>query len=167
MFENSEHWLPVEKSSSLGALSCLQAFLHICYFSEFSGCSSLSSFLCILQTSLQIPFLPQGTNVLWVTRQGLTHKATSNVPLYCVCMLSCFNHVQLFATLWTVARQKSLSRGFSRQEYWSGLPCSPGESSDPGIELVSLMSHALGGGFFTTGAIWEALPLYHFIQLWL
>ena len=32
------------------------------------------------------------------------------------------SHVQLFATLWTVARQAPLSMGFSRQEYWSGLP---------------------------------------------
>ena len=39
-----------------------------------------------------------------------------------VCMLSCFSRVQLFATLWTVAHQAPLSLGFSRQEYWSGLP---------------------------------------------
>ena len=46
--------------------------------------------------------------------------------------LSC---VQLFATLWTVAYQASPSMGFSRQEYWSGLPFpSPGDLSDPGIE---------------------------------
>ena len=32
------------------------------------------------------------------------------------------SHVQLFATPWTVARQAPLSMGFSRQEYWSGLP---------------------------------------------
>ena len=37
-------------------------------------------------------------------------------------MLSCFNHVQLFATLWTVAHEALLSLGFSKQEYWSGLP---------------------------------------------
>ena len=37
----------------------------------------------------------------------------------CVCMLS---HVQLFATPWTVAHQAPLFMGFSRQEYWSGLP---------------------------------------------
>ena len=34
-------------------------------------------------------------------------------------MLSCFSHVQLFVTLWTVAQQAPLSMGFSRQEYWS------------------------------------------------
>jgi len=44
--------------------------------------------------------------------------------------------------------------GFSRQEYWSGLPCSPpGDLPDPGIEPTSLMSPALAGGFFTTSAI--------------
>ena len=41
------------------------------------------------------------------------------------CMLSHFSHVQLFVTLWSVAHQTSLSMGFSRQEYWSGLPCPP------------------------------------------
>ena len=41
------------------------------------------------------------------------------------CMLSRFSHVQLFATLWTVTHQAPLSMEFSKQEYWSGLPCSP------------------------------------------
>ena len=46
--------------------------------------------------------------------------------------------VQLFATLWTVAYKAPLSMGFSRQEYWSGLPFpSPGDLPDPGIELES------------------------------
>ena len=45
------------------------------------------------------------------------------------------SHVQLFATPWTVAYQASLSMGFSRQEYWSGLPFpSPGDLPDPGIK---------------------------------
>ena len=51
-----------------------------------------------------------------------------------------FSHVWLFATLWTVARQAPLSRGFSRQEYWSGLP------------------FPSAGGFFTTRDTREALP---------
>ena len=43
--------------------------------------------------------------------------------------------VQLFTTPWTVADQASPSMGFSRQEYWSGLPFpSPGDLPDPGIE---------------------------------
>ena len=40
-----------------------------------------------------------------------------------MCVLSCFSHVWLFATLWTIARQAPLSIGLSRQEYWSGLLC--------------------------------------------
>ena len=45
------------------------------------------------------------------------------------------SRVRLFATPWTVAYQASLSMGFSRQEYWSGLPFpSPGDLPDPGIE---------------------------------
>ena len=58
------------------------------------------------------------------------------------CLLSFFSHVQLLKTPWTVARQAPLSMGFSRQEYWSGLPCSPpGDLPDPGIELnVSYIS---------------------------
>ena len=54
------------------------------------------------------------------------------------CMLSCSNHVQLFAIPWTVAHQAPLSMGFSRQEYWSGLRCPPpGDLPDPGIEPTS------------------------------
>ena len=53
--------------------------------------------------------------------------------------------------------QASLSMGFSRQEYWSGLPFpSPGDLPNLGIELTFLMSLALAGGFFTTSATWEA-----------
>ena len=50
----------------------------------------------------------------------------------------------------------SLSMGFSRQEYWSGLPRPPlGYLPDPGIKLTSLMTLALAGGFFATSATWE------------
>ena len=65
-------------------------------------------------------------------------------------MLSC---VRLFATPWTVARQAPLSTGFPRPEYWGGLPFPPlGDLPDSGLELKSLMSPALAGGFFTTSA---------------
>ena len=47
--------------------------------------------------------------------------------------------------------------GFTRQEYWSGLPCPPlGNLSDPEIELMSFMSPALARGLFTTSATWES-----------
>ena len=56
-------------------------------------------------------------------------------------MISHFNPVLLFATLGaigTIVHQAPVSTGFSRQEYWSGLPCSPpGDLSDPGMEPES------------------------------
>ena len=53
----------------------------------------------------------------------------------CVCMLSHLNPVGLFANPWTVACQAPLPLEFSRQEYWSGLPCPPpGDLPDPGIK---------------------------------
>ena len=73
------------------------------------------------------------------------------------CVLSHFSRVRCFVTLWTVARQAPLSMGFSRQEYWSGLPFpTPGDLPDPGIKPASLRSPALAGRFFTTNATWEA-----------
>ena len=72
-------------------------------------------------------------------------------------MLSCFSHVRLFATQQAVACQAPLSMGFSRQEYWSGLPCPPpGDLPDSGIEPMSLTSPALTGEGFTTSTTWEA-----------
>ena len=62
------------------------------------------------------------------------------IPAY---VLSCFSCVQLFATLWTVARQAPLSMGFSRQEYWSGLPYPPpGDLPNLGMEPTSLALQA-------------------------
>ena len=65
-------------------------------------------------------------------------------------------HVQLFGTPWIppgsmyIAHQAFLSMGFSRQEYWSGLLYPPpGDLPSPGLELESLTSPALTGGFFT------------------
>ena len=71
-------------------------------------------------------------------------------------MLSHFSGVWLFVRLWTITHQVSLSKGFSRQEYCSGLPCPPpGDLLDPGSEPVSLTSPAMAGGFFTTTVTWE------------
>ena len=54
------------------------------------------------------------------------------------------SHVQIFATLWTVACQAPLSMLFSRQEYWSKLPVSPpGDIPNPGIEPTSPVFPAL------------------------
>ena len=78
-----------------------------------------------------------------------------------MCVLSHFSRVRLSVTLWTLAHQAPLSMGFSRQEYCRGLPWTPpGDLPDPGIELGSLKSPALAGGFFTTSASWEALAAW-------
>ena len=77
-------------------------------------------------------------------------------------VLSCFSRIWLFVTLWTVACQAPLSMQFSRKEYWSGLPCPPpGDLPKPEIEpyVLSLMSPALAGGFFTTSTTWK-VPFY-------
>ena len=67
--------------------------------------------------------------------------------------LGCFSRVRLFATLWTVAHQSSLSMGFSRQEYWNGLPWPPpGDLPDPGIEPASPVAPALRA---------DSLPVRH------
>ena len=81
-------------------------------------------------------------------------------------MLNHFSHAQLFVTPWTIVNQAPLSMEFSRQKYWSELPCPPPvDLPDPGIESVSLMSPALAGGFFTTNFTWEA-QLMH-IQIYI
>ena len=85
------------------------------------------------------------------------------------------------ATPWTVAHQAPLSMGFSRQEYWRGLPClPPGDLSDPGIKPASLAAPALAGRFFTAEPSGKPFPhhstrrffnsswtSYNLTQLWL
>ena len=86
-----------------------------------------------------------------------------------VCVLSHFSYVWLCVTPLTVTCQAPLSMGFSRQEYWGGLPCPPSEGfPNPGIKPASHKSPALAGSFFTTSTTWEApinyIHLYKFIQ---
>ena len=75
-------------------------------------------------------------------------------------MPSCFSCVWLSVTPWTVARQTPLPMGFSRQEYWSGLPCPPskGPSWPRDWTCVSYGLPALAGGVFTTSTTW--IPTY-------
>ena len=73
--------------------------------------------------------------------------------LMCARVLSPFDRVRLYATLWTVAHQAPLSMGFSRQEHWCRLPCPPpGDLPDPGIKPLSPASPALQA---------DSLPLNH------
>ena len=79
----------------------------------------------------------------------------------CVCVCVCVvSHSVMSYSLWphrvyeAPLSMAPLSMGFSRQEYWSGLPFSPPEDlPDPGIEPAS---PALAGGFCTASATWEA-----------
>ena len=84
------------------------------------------------------------------------NKAVVYLSVYAY-VLSLFSCVWLFVTLWTIANHQALlSMGFPKQESWSGLSCPLPGVLDPGIELTSLMSPALAGGFYTTSATREA-----------
>ena len=65
--------------------------------------------------------LPHGPSASWEAPRGPAPPWKFKIPRFCVCaqLLSC---VHLFGTPWTIALQTPLSMGFSRQEYWSGLP---------------------------------------------
>ena len=94
---------------------------------------------------------------MYLGGKGQIPEGENNLSLSCV---------QLFVTPQTVAHQAPLSMGFSRQEYWCGLPCPPPEDlPDLGIELMSLASPTLAGGSFTSNATWEAHTLYIFMYL--
>ena len=72
------------------------------------------------------------------------------------------NSGQLLAIPWTVAGQVPLSAGFSRQEYWSGLPVPPpGDLPHPGIEPRSLVSPTLARWVLYHSATWEAYTHTH------
>ena len=96
----------------------------------------------------------------WVSAKGQVQQSDSVIHTV-TCVLSHFSHVRLFATLQTITHQATLSMGFSRQEYWSWLPCPPPRDL-PNLRIKpgSLRSPALAGRFFTTSAIWEA-PVIH------
>ena len=91
---------------------------------------------------------------------SLSEILHTNSPYTCICMYMyihivvvvvwSLSHVQLFATQRTAAHQASLCMEFPRQEYWSGLLFpSPGDLSDPGIELASSVLQA------------DSLPMSH------
>ena len=74
-----------------------------------------------------------------------------------MCMLA--KSLQLCPTLCDLVDRSQLGssvHGFSRQEYWSGLPCRlPWDLPDPGMEPASFMSPPLAGGFLITSITWE------------
>ena len=79
----------------------------------------------------------------------------------CVCV-QLLGLIQLSATPWTTAPQAPLSMGFSKQEYWSGLPFpTPSNLPNPGMEPVSLKSPVLAGRFFITEPPWSTMVLLY------
>ena len=119
--------------------------------------SLFSSFQNSLNRNRTILALWGSKPMILLGLQALTMVCVTSIPSP-VWVLSRFICLWLFATLWTVVCQVPLSMGFSRQEYCSGLPFPPTwDLPEPGIELLSLMSPALAGGFFTSSTTWEAL----------
>ena len=85
----------------------------------------------------------------------------------CVCLWvyahGCvLNHVRLFVTPWTLAREAPLSLEFSRQEYWKGLPFPPPQ--DLPDTRIKPRSPSLAGGFFTTGP--PGKPMYVYTHMY-
>ena len=82
--------------------------------------------------------------------------------MFIVCMLGCLGQTLCNPMDPSLSGSFCLW-GFSRQEYWSGLPCpSPRDLPNPGIEPTSIMSPAVAGGFFTISITWEDVH-YHII----
>ena len=151
-------WIPCRASTSRTSMvvdfqSCLgwnletvQIFQYLLLPLEFvlwfvwSGCSMacpVELWHTLHPSSAMTPCLDSNTmtfcHILKAWLFGL-----EQLTLYNICMLSGFSCIWLCVTLWTVAHQAPLSMGFSRQEYWSGLPCPPlGTLPVPGIKSVS------------------------------
>ena len=96
---------------------------------------------------------------------GFFTTSTTWEAFMCFALLSCFSYVWLFVTLWTVFCQAPLSMGFSRREYWRGLPFPPpGHLPDPESEAASLRSPVLAGWLFTTSSAWQAQEAFVSIE---
>ena len=144
---------------TLGCMQLLKLFLSV--YTPKSGIAG--SYGSSVFSFLKNPSYTVGGNVNWYSHCGeqcADSLKSSNKAAMCACVLSYFSWVRLLTTLFTLACQATLSRIFSRQEYWSGVPCPPlGDFPNPGIEPMSFMSPALAGGSFTASATWEAPKL--------
>ena len=127
----------------------------VCYLVAAAAAKSLQSCLTLCDPidssppGSPVPGILQARTLEWVS------ISFSNAWKWKVKVKS-LSHVRLLATPWTAAHQAPLSMGFSRQEYWSGLPFpSPGDLPDPGIELGS----HIGGRFFVIEPSGKPNPL--------
>ena len=128
---------------------------------QILDCQSWKRFEVILIQPPDVADKEQWSHIGELSSLRLNSAAIKRRFVTMPCYAQSLSRVQLFATLWTLALQAPLSIGFSRQEYWRGLPCpSPGELPDPGIKLASTVSPALAGRFFYHWATWEAPGSY-------
>ena len=92
------------------------------------------------------------TIVIYKVNSLISHSFWISFVLRCVLCAVLLGCVRLFVTPWTVACQSPLSMGFSRQEYWNGLPCPPPEDlpntgmepRSPTLQVDSLLSELPG-----------------------
>ena len=109
------------------------------------SCKSVPIFYLILYSLQYLPILLSSDT----PNQLLNWRGWDKLRVHAF-ILSHSSSVCILMIPWTVAFQVPLSMGFSRQEYWSGLPCPPpGDLPNPGIEPTSLIPLALAGKFFT------------------
>ena len=114
---------------------------------------SFSYLICLFPLQPLLQFVLSFSLPLICLWLGFTREMSDSWVQGCACVLNHFIRVQLGVTPWTVVHQASLFMGFSRQEYWNGLPWLPsGDLPDPGIQPWVSQSPVLAGSFFTTGA---------------
>ena len=102
----------------------------------------------MIQKFLLLVYFPKEVKLICLTN---LYFPTHSSIIQRACMLSHLSCVRVFVIPWSVVHQAPLSMRFSRQKYWSGLPCPPsGDLPGPGMEPPSLISPALAVGLFTT-----------------
>ena len=138
---------------------CSQGFLKSCLQHHNSRASV---FWCsaFFMDQLSYPYVTTRKTIaltIWIFVHKVMSLLFNMLSGFVICV-----HARLFQSCLTLCDPMdcslpgSMSRGFSRQEHWSGFPCPPpGDLSDPGIKPTSLMSSALADEFFTTSTTWE------------
>ena len=122
-----------------------QARILKCVAISFSTGSSQPNVCSVAHLCLTLrPHQLQPARLLCPWKFPGKNTEVTTIPNQNVCTSYLFSHVWFFVIHWTIACQAPLSMGFSRQEYWSRLPCPPpGDLPDSGIEPTSPVSPAL------------------------
>ena len=144
-------------------MNCPQAAHNLSNRNHSVLCLFVDIYKCHEKLVHSIPEDTEGHGIVcgdsqWWFQKGKTFWAhlwaNKGIRMYSV--LCCFSRVWLFATPWTVAHQAPLSMGFSRQEYWIGMPCtSPGDLPSWFRDWT-----CIAGRLFTIWATREAPGIY-------